>query len=167
MRAVGLVIGRCRRLQQALQLLPLALLPLDLVPQQRDLPGQLAVGIMRLVGLRLRVADAALDDGLVNRVGLRGLLRHQAHPYKQPFDCSKHKDFFLLLAGYCFFAGSSSSRRILRWRMILQLRVELLLVRRAHHRRAELLDRVKDLGVHVERHEVNGHRSHPSPAPAA
>src|ERR1035437_413476 len=90
MRAVGLVIGRRCRLQQALQLLPLALLALDLVPQQRDLPGQLAVGIMCLVGLGFGVADAALDDGLVDGIGFGGLLRHQAHPYKQPLDRSKH-----------------------------------------------------------------------------
>src|ERR1035441_1696640 len=38
---------------------------------------------------------------------------------------------------------------------ILQLCVELLLIRRADHRRAELLDRVKNLGSHVKRDEVH------------
>src|ERR1019366_426057 len=39
---------------------------------------------------------------------------------------------------------------------ILQLRIELLLIRRANDRRAEFLDRIKDLGIHVKRHEVHG-----------
>src|ERR1017187_5307969 len=72
---------------------------------------------MGLVRLRLRVADAAFDDSLVNGVRLGRLFRHEAQPYKQPLDRSKHRGFFLWLSGYFFFTGSSSSRRILRWRM--------------------------------------------------
>ena len=62
--------------------------------QQGDLPGQLAIGIMRLVGLGLGVADAALDDRLVDGVGFGRLLRHQPHPYKQPLNRSKHRFSF-------------------------------------------------------------------------
>ena len=61
MRAVSFVVGCCRRLQEALQLLPLAFLALDLVPQQGDLPGKLAIGIMRLVGLRLLAYRISAD----------------------------------------------------------------------------------------------------------
>ena len=167
MGAVGLVIGGRGRLQQALQLLALALLALDLVPEQGDLPGQLAVGIMRLVGLGFGIADAALDHGLVDGIGFGGLLRHQAHPYKQPLDRSEHRFSFCGLLVYCFFTGSSSSRRILRWRMILQLGIELLLIRGADHRRAELLDRIKDLGIHVKGDEMHGHAGLLLLAPAA
>src|SRR5664279_4529663 len=40
---------------------------------------------------------------------------------------------------------------------ILQLRVELLLIGCPDDRRAELLDRIKDFGIHIKRHEVHGH----------
>ena len=82
MRAVGFVVGVGGGLQQTLEFFPLPLLPLDLVPQQGDLAGKLAVGIMGLVGLRLGVANPALDDRLVDRVGLGGLLGHRADQIK-------------------------------------------------------------------------------------
>src|SRR5258706_2861703 len=65
---------------------------------------------MGLVGLCLGVADAPLDDCLVDGVGFGGFLGHQAHPDEQSFDSSKHRFSFLRLT--YFFGGSSSSSRI-------------------------------------------------------
>ena len=49
MGAVRFVIRGRGRLEQALQFLALPLLAFDLVLEQRDLAGELAVGVMRLV----------------------------------------------------------------------------------------------------------------------
>ena len=75
-----LVIRRGRCLQKALQFRTLPLLPLDLILQQRYLPGQLAIGVMGLIGFGFGIANTALDHCLVDRIGLGGFLSHQAHP---------------------------------------------------------------------------------------
>jgi hypothetical protein len=66
----------------------LALLALDLVLEQGDLAGELAVGVVGLVGLGLGVADAAFDDGLVDGVGLGCLFGQKAEPDEQAFEAS-------------------------------------------------------------------------------
>src|SRR5215210_5769656 len=66
------------------------MLTLHLIFQQRDLAGELAVGVMRLVGADFRVADAALDDRLVDGIGLGGFLSHEAEKDENAFDGSEH-----------------------------------------------------------------------------
>src|SRR5215468_2025637 len=111
MAAVGVVVGCGCGLEEALELLPLAFLSFDLVPKEGDLTGQLAVGIVGFIGFGLGIADPALDYRLVDGIGFSGLLRHQAHPDKQPFNRSEHRISFR------YFLGSSSSSRIFLWRM--------------------------------------------------
>src|SRR5206468_12078022 len=114
MRAVGFVIRRGRGLKHSLKVLPLAVLAFDLIFEKRDLTGELPVGVVRLVRLRLRVADAALDDRLVDRIGFGGLLSHQAEPDEYALDCSQPR----FRCPYCFFeGGSSSSNRLYFWRL--------------------------------------------------
>src|ERR1051325_6553561 len=69
---------------------------------------------MGLVGFGLGITDAPLDDRLIDGIGLGGLLRHQAQPDKQTFECSEHS---LVLCETYFFVGSSFSRRIFSSRM--------------------------------------------------
>ena len=76
MSAVGLVIRRGGGLKHPLKVLPLPVLAFDLILEQRYLARELTVGVMRLVRLRLRVADAAFDDRLVDRIGFGGFLSH-------------------------------------------------------------------------------------------
>ncbi|MGC4115212.1 MAG: hypothetical protein QM765_11505 [Myxococcales bacterium] len=45
---------------------------------------------MGLVGLGLGVADAALDDGLVDGVGFGGFLGGEAEPDEETFDGAEH-----------------------------------------------------------------------------
>jgi hypothetical protein len=70
--AVGLVVGRGSDLEHSLRFLPLAFLALDLVFEQGELAGELAVGVVGFVGFGLGVADAAFDHGLVDGVGFGG-----------------------------------------------------------------------------------------------
>ena len=44
--------------------------------------------------VRAGSANAALDNRLVDGIGLGGLLGHEAHPDKQSLDRSKHKGSF-------------------------------------------------------------------------
>ena len=90
MRAIGVIIRSGSGLQHALEIVALTFLAFDLVLEQRDLAGELAVGVMRLLRLGLGIADAALDDSLVDGVGFGGLLGHQAEPDEDAFNCSKH-----------------------------------------------------------------------------
>src|SRR5438046_996385 len=93
MRAVGLVVGCRGGLQHPLQVIALAFLAFDLIFQQRDLAGQLAVGVVGLVRFDLGIANAALDDRLINNVSLGGSLNNKAKPDEHAFDGSKHSRF--------------------------------------------------------------------------
>src|SRR5438093_5650534 len=108
MGSIGFVVRGSGGLEQSLQLLALPLLALDLVPEQGNLPSELAVGVVRLVGFGFGVANAALDDRLVDGIGFSSLFGHQTQPDKQSFDRSKHRIPF----SYFFLGGSSSSSRI-------------------------------------------------------
>jgi hypothetical protein len=87
---VGLVVGGGGGLQVALGFFALAFLTFDLVLEQGDLAGELAVGVVGLVGLGLGVADAAFDDGLVDGVGFGGLLGGEAEPDEETFEGAEH-----------------------------------------------------------------------------
>src|SRR5437763_15005003 len=90
MSAVGFVVTSRCSLKHSLKIGALALLPFCLVFKQRDLAGQLRIGVMRFIGLGFGVADAALNDRLVDGVVFRRFLGSQSQPDKQPFEGSEH-----------------------------------------------------------------------------
>ena len=126
MRAVVFVVRRRGGLEQALEFLALALLPFDLILEQRDLAGELAVRVMRLVRAASRIANAAFDDGLVDGVGLGRFLGHEAEADEDSFDCSKHN-------GGAYVAWLFFLQQDLFLEDELELLVQLFLIGRRDH----------------------------------